>query len=209
MLQVIHEPHPLSGAENMRIDEELLNLAATSERSTLRFYEWNEPTISLGYFQKDLAVPNTFAGLPVVTRLSGGGAILHHHELTYSLAIPKAALDVKPTAWYQRFHAIIIDCFREFGLECHLRGDAASDPAVKTFLCFARSDPNDIVHGGNKVVGSAQRRRRGAILQHGSLLLRASPYAPDIPGISDLGARPVASVELAEMIESRFRPVFG
>lgn len=205
MLDVIHEPQPLTGAENMRIDEQLLDRAAAGGRSTLRFYEWKEPTISLGYFQKDLVVPDTFAGLPVVTRLSGGGAILHHHELTYSLAIPKAEMSEKPTAYYRIFHRIVIACLGELGLDCQLRGEAASDPENKTFLCFSRSDPNDIVHGIHKVVGSAQRRRRGAILQHGSVLLQRSSYASDLPGIFDLGARMIRPAELAEMFESGFR----
>ena len=209
MLNVIHEPHPLSGVDNMRIDEELLNNAAAREESTLRFYQWSEPTISLGYFQKDMEIPELFADLPAVPRLSGGGAILHHHELTYSLSLARRVSSKKPTAWYRRVHNEIITCLGELGLACALRGAAGSDPGKQTFLCFSRSDPNDIVHAEHKVVGSAQRRRRGAVLQHGSVLLRHSVYSPNHPGLFDLGAQTVNPDTLAQMIEARLVAAFA
>ncbi|MFK7818592.1 MAG: biotin/lipoate A/B protein ligase family protein [Planctomycetaceae bacterium] len=201
-LTVVTEPEAQSGSDNMRIDEELLNVAASNEVNTLRFYQWSEPTISLGYFQKDVRAPEGLEQLPVVQRLSGGGAILHHHELTYSLSLGRShpcVLD--PTGIYRVVHAAIIECLGELGFECSLRGEAASDPTNKSFLCFSRSDPNDIVHRAHKVVGSAQRRRRGAVLQHGSILLRTSEFAPEIPGIVDLGGVPATALELAERLE--------
>ncbi|MCC7425164.1 MAG: hypothetical protein IT428_33255, partial [Planctomycetaceae bacterium] len=90
MNHVIVESHPRSGAWNMAIDEALLETAVDAEQCTLRFYRWSEPTVSLGYFQKpeEAAADPLLAGLPIVPRLSGGGAILHHHEWTYSIALP-------------------------------------------------------------------------------------------------------------------------
>lgn len=183
------DPEPCSGADNMRIDEELLNCAVRSRLSTLRFYQWSQPTVSLGYFQRDAtSVPTALAGLPIVRRLSGGGAILHDRELTYSVSLAADHAAVRqPTQLYARIHEAIIEVLGRHGVECGLRGRAHSDPENQSFLCFARADPNDIVLGQAKIVGSAQRRRRGAVLQHGSILLAASPLAPEHKGLLEFG----------------------
>ncbi len=186
----------------MRIDEELLREAVDSGQSTLRFYEWETPTISLGYFQKDaVGIPPSLQALPIVRRLSGGGAILHDQELTYSIAVARHhKWAQEPSTIYYRIHRAIIKCLGDCGLNCDLRGDTSSDPSKRSFLCFNRSDPNDIVVGANKIVGSAQRRRKGCILQHGSILLRCSKWTPDFPGILDLGCSQTKTVNLAELI---------
>lgn len=186
---IVRRDEPLAGAVNMSVDAELLEQAVAEGVSTLRFYSWAEPTISLGYFQKDVtAVPDALSELPVVKRLSGGGAILHHHELTYSLALAKDHLAAgDPTRLYELVHTAIINVLRTGNLESSLRGAAEADPHNKSFLCFSRSDANDIVVGSHKIVGSAQRRRKGAVLQHGSIVLRESKFAPQFPGVLDLG----------------------
>lgn len=186
----------------MRIDEELLDNAVDSGESTLRFYEWETPTISLGYFQKDpVGIPPSLQTLPFVRRLSGGGAILHDQELTYSMAVARNHTWAQaPSMIYHRVHRAIIRCLGDCGLKCNLRGHSRSDPSNRSFLCFNRADPNDIVVGPNKIVGSAQRRRRGCILQHGSILLRCSRWTPDFPGILDLGCTRTKPVDLAELI---------
>ena len=74
-------------------------------------------------------------------------------------------------------------------LPCRLRGKV--NEAAEPFLCFLRKDANDIVSGPVKLVGSAQRRRRGAILQHGSIVLRRSEHAPEIVGVQDLTSQTV------------------
>lgn len=191
----------------MRVDEALLIQAVDHGTSTLRFYTWDQPTISLGYFQKDATdVPKALSHLPIVRRLSGGGAILHHHELTYSVALarthPAAA---KPLELYGSLHRAILRVLGTGGLDAELRGDAEADPSNRSFLCFARSDQHDIVVGVDKVVGSAQRRRKGAILQHGSIVLKRSELA-SFPGIIDLGFDATVSIpELAKSLESTFR----
>jgi lipoate-protein ligase A len=182
------ETAPRSGSWNMATDEYLLEAALTGGLKAVRMYRWNEPTVSLGYFQDsdDQALSTTFKNLAAVRRLSGGGAILHHHELTYSFILPSDdPLTCEPTELYGRVHHAIIDLLREFGVDCAMRGedDAKSDEA---FLCFIRGDRHDIHCKGHKVVGSAQRRRKGAVLQHGSILLEHSPYAPEILGLRDL-----------------------
>ncbi len=209
-LRVIHESAAQSGVENMQIDEGLLNHAVQSGQSTLRFYRWKEPTVSLGYFQKDVGVvPDPLRALPLVRRLSGGGAILHDQELTYSLSVASAhpwASD--PTEIYRFVHELIIGFLLEKGLESRLRGSAESDPQNKSFLCFSRADPNDIVVGTHKIVGSAQRRRKGAVLQHGSILWCRSPFAAEFPGIQDLGCV-LAMSELAAALSTKLRARFS
>lgn len=177
-----------SGSWNMATDEFLLEAALSNNLRAVRMYRWNEPTVSLGYFQdsNDEALSTTFQNLATVRRLSGGGAILHHHELTYSFVLPADdPLTRDPTELYGRVHNAIIDVLRNFGANCSMRGedDAKSD---EPFLCFIRGDRHDIHCGGHKVVGSAQRRRKGAVLQHGSIILERSPHAPEIAGLRDL-----------------------
>jgi hypothetical protein len=129
-------------------------------------------------------LPDELQALPRVRRLSGGGAILHHFEWTYSCAIPRThRLAQKAEQLYEIAHGALIRSLGNLGVQAQLRGEASSDQA---FLCFLRGDPRDVVVLRQKVAGSAQRRRRGAVLQHGSVLLQRSPLAPAVPGISDL-----------------------
>src|SRR5262245_57717493 len=90
-IRLLSDP-PAPGAWNMAVDEVLLTAAAASGQATLRFYTWNEPTLSLGYFQAAADRQQHAASLActLVRRASGGGAILHDRELTYSVALPLA-----------------------------------------------------------------------------------------------------------------------
>ncbi len=187
-VRVVIEPEPQDGVRNMALDEALLEAALDRDECTVRWYRWIEPTISLGYFQK----AEGFAGLPgpfelaIVRRLTGGGAILHQHEWTYSCTVPPGhPLAEHPTRLYDLVHARIVMALAEQKILAALRGEALAEREV-TFLCFGRGDPRDIVLKGHKILGSAQRRRRGAVLQHGSLLLRSSQHAPQFPGLVDL-----------------------
>jgi len=187
-IRVIIEPEPAGGAWNMAVDEVLLESALRDGICTLRWYRWREPTLSLGYFQSpdDPLIDDRFTSLPVVRRLSGGGAILHDRELTYSCAIaPAHPLAAEPASLYMKMHAAIVGELARVGVEVAPRG-IADKGLDGNFLCFSRGDANDLVLAGHKVLGSAQRRRRGAVLQHGSLLLERSPVAPEYPGIIDL-----------------------
>ena len=152
-----------------------------------RVYQWSEATVSLGYFQDAAAVSSSaLSNLPMVRRLSGGGAILHHLELTYSCVVPAGHhLAAEPGTLYEVVHEAIIALLARHGILARMRqkSERLKDTA---FLCFGRGDPRDVLVDGHKILGSAQRRRRGAILQHGSLLLRRSPHAPQFPGVLDL-----------------------
>ncbi|WP_417848398.1 lipoate--protein ligase family protein [Thalassoglobus sp.] len=193
---------PLTGEENMAVDARMLE-AAVAGQATLRTYQWVEPTVSLGHFQVTTSaeIPERFANLAVVKRLSGGGAILHDEELTYSIALPKAhPLCSTPSRIYNEVHECIIELLLDEGITSHLRGDAAF--AEKPFLCFGRGDERDIVIGDHKIVGSAQRRRQGAVLQHGSILLAQSEYAPEFPGIRELTQKVLDPSEFASKLRA-------
>jgi hypothetical protein len=152
----------------MAVDETLLDSAAEGI-CTVRWYRWEQATLSLGYFQsqEEALADSRLRDLPIVRRLSGGGAIVHHHELTYSCAVPALhPLAAAPRRLYSAVHEGIIGVLAEFGYEAALRGTNA--PALGAeYLCFGRMDDFDVVMGGHKVLGSAQRRRKGAVLQHG------------------------------------------
>ena len=190
--RLLVEPGPRDGAWNMAFDEALLEAAVHRGEASLRIYRWSEPTLSLGYFQKEVPaeLPDSLKRLPRVRRLSGGGAILHDREWTYSCCVPKRhRLALRPEVLYEAVHLALIQAFAAHGIATAMRGtsDRSADAA---FLCFLRGDPRDILANGRKVVGSAQRRRRGAVLQHGSVLLRASPLTPAVPGLLDLAESP-------------------
>jgi lipoate-protein ligase A len=183
----------------MALDHALLDLvSAGDERAYLRTYGWTVPTLSLGYFQ-NLARTRTelrWRGAPVVRRPTGGGAIWHHHEVTYALIVPACHRLAKSSQLlYRGVHTAIAAALHTQGLEAHLRAGqnavaAVSKTGSRPFLCFADSDPEDLVISGRKVVGSAQRRRRGAVLQHGSILLKHTPQTDELRGICDLADVP-------------------
>ncbi len=177
-LRWLDEP-PLDGAANMARDEALLQLVGQGlSPPTMRFYRWREPTVSLGYFQafaEYAALPPPAAGLPVVRRQTGGGAILHDLELTYALVLPAGHPLVGtsgPRRLYDHVHAAFSHLLT--GLSVPVRsgmpcpGRCAHDGP---FFCFERHSPYDLLADGRKLMGSAQRRTATAVLQHGSLIL--------------------------------------
>jgi lipoate-protein ligase A len=169
---------PASGAWNMAVDEVLLDgVAAGTAPPTLRFYEWSPPCLSLGYFQPidvvDLAGCHA-VGVEVVRRPTGGRAILHDCELTYSVALPASVLGqdggVLPS--YYRLSLALQDGLRRLGVPATLAPEsAASGAPVHGPVCFDRPSAHEILLQGRKLAGSAQMRRGGGILQHGSILI--------------------------------------
>lgn len=183
-LLIEDRPHP--GDWNMAYDAALLDGALARGEAILRIYRWSEPTLSLGHFQKvrPVELPAELRPLDRVRRLSGGGAILHHQEWTYSCVVPPGhPLSARSTILYEAVHSALIESLRQLGVASRMRGASSTN---SPFLCFLRADARDILVSEKKVAGSAQRRRRGAVLQHGSLLLRASPLSPQVPGLFDL-----------------------
>jgi len=166
------------GAANMAVDEAVLLAVGEGQApATLRFYRWLEPTISLGYFQRYeefQAQEEEIRSLPMVRRQTGGGAILHDDEVTYSLVMPISdkgqSTDIADL--YQLVHDAFIAVLGERGVPVAYRdGQESANSQRGPFFCFARAHRLDLVLEGEKLLGSAQRRMKQAVLQHGSLIL--------------------------------------
>jgi lipoate-protein ligase A len=192
----------------MAVDDVLLEQAAQQGIASLRFYMWEHPTLSLGYFQASAPALTSFPEVPWVRRPSGGAALLHHIELTYALALPPGQ-DWQPSTgpnWVCRMHHIIRQTLEAFGV----RGQLCTTEEKKgEVLCFLHHTPGDLLVAGHKVVGSAQRKLRGAVLQHGGILLMSSHHTPQLPGIVDLGGPPRLFDELAPALRAAFHASTG
>lgn len=193
------------GDWNMAIDAALMESAAVSGECCLRFYTWSAPTLSLGYFQ-ELAARQRHAAsrsCAIVRRATGGGAILHDAELTYSFAAPVGhPLAASAVELYTLFHTTLIEALADWKLSARLCEQANKLPD-EPFLCFQRRAVGDVLLAEAKIAGSAQRRRRGAVLEHGSVLLQRTPYAPELFGIAEVGGVGIAAGELAQAWRER------
>ena len=182
------------GATNMAIDEALLDLVARDPSAAwFRTYGWATPTLSLGYFQSwaEAEAEPRWRDAAKVRRATGGGAIWHEHELTFAIVVPSDHPLTRPnTALYRAVHEATAQVLASLAVDARRHGDLGPEEAGETpdrpFLCFAGRDGEDLVHRGVKLVGSAQRRRAGAVLQHSSLLLRRADAVPELPGAADL-----------------------
>lgn len=166
------------GPINMGIDEALATLCRDS--ATLRFYAWESPTLSIGYAQRcddiDLTACRT-AMVALVRRPTGGRAVLHQQDLTYSLILP-----LRPP-WttcsiaesYRLINMCLLRGLEKLGLEVTIgRRTRQADGALSPF-CFPAISQYELLVGGKKVIGSAQRRFPEALLQQGSILLDFDP----------------------------------
>ncbi len=201
------------GPTNMAADEAMLESAAERGIASLRFYTWSEPTITLGYFQPSSVVSTLPGNLPCVRRSTGGAAIVHHHELTYALTLPDLKEWRSSESWTCRFHHLLRSVLADHGLASHAVV-CGEEKKLGEVLCFLHQTAGDLLIQGSKVAGSAQRKRKGAMLQHGSLLLSRSEFAPMLPGINDFAkevAGPAAHPgqifsprRLASLLQSHF-----
>ena len=174
------------GPTNMAADELLAEEADRRGSPVVRLYSWSTPTVSLGGFQRLAEAESAaeIAGLPLVRRPSGGGAIIHGTDLTYATAVPRGhPWGRTPQPLYDAFHAAMVEVLRELGFDAHLHTPSAEDPPADALFCFSRRSLGDVVVGrpnspiaaATKVMGSAQRRLGTTVLQHGSLLLASCP----------------------------------
>jgi lipoate-protein ligase A len=162
----------LDGPENMAVDEAILAGAriGAAAAPTLRFYGWATPTISVGYLQD--AAPFTSFGLPVVRRITGGRAVLHDMELTYSVAASRgsAVFSGGIASAYAMISKAIIAALADVGIDANFSATDRSLKRHKSGACFHSPSRYEILAGGRKLVGSSQRRYKDAFLQHGSIL---------------------------------------
>lgn len=200
------------GPANMAADE---CLAAEAERRgglLLRFYSWSATTVSLGGFQRidDARQVDAIRGVPLVRRPSGGGAIVHGSDLTYAAAVPKThPWGASPQVFYDALHGAMVEVLADHGIQAwpypvgggasaRSADDSATGKDESLFFCFDRRAAGDLVMAGpaegtfSKIMGSAQRRLSGVVLQHGSLLVRSNTSVGGParhPAVSDLVAR--------------------
>ena len=169
---------PADGAANMAIDEAMLEAVSEGKMpSTLRLYAWEPACLSLGYAQASREVDAerlTAHGWSIVRRPTGGRAILHIDELTYAIAAPTSDLRVEGgvLASYRRLSAGLLAGLRQLGLAPEVRdAEPVGDDERGDPVCFEVPSAYEITVDGRKLVGSAQLRRQGGVLQHGSLPL--------------------------------------
>ncbi len=227
------------GATNMAVDEAIAAAVARGEQPpTLRLYAWRPPAVSLGYFQPlddgiDLTAIHA-RGYDIVRRPTGGRAILHAHELTYSVCVGQDAIRGGHSTMesYREISRGIIAGLHLLGGDVRLGdsdGRRSSTPAEGTVrpICFAKTARCDLQADGRKVVGSAQVRRDGGILQHGSIpiTIDLADQIAVMPGgdrrqaarvlagaamsVSELLGRAVGYDELADAIARGFAQALG
>lgn len=159
------------GATNMATDHALLERAAATGEAVLRIYAWERPTLSFGMHERARVTQEALAahGVDVVRRPTGGRALLHHREVTYSITTP--ALGIGLSESYRAINALLLAALRRLGVQATEAERRARATAPDGAACFAEPNVGELVVDGRKLVGSAQRRDGNALLQHGSILL--------------------------------------
>ncbi len=181
-----------NGYENMATDEYLVAWQERERRPVLRIYGWARPCISLGRYQRSDCLDLEACrrdGVGIVRRMTGGGAIFHDCEVTYSLATSDANLEGRPLPIeesFARLNRFILDTYHSLGLPAAYAKDASPQhcPGRRAPFCFSGREAYDVIIRGKKIGGNAQCRTRGVIFQHGSIPLaidgdRAQKYFQD------------------------------
>src|SRR5687768_13056062 len=186
---------PRSGAENMALDEALLERARTSGDAVLRVYTWAQPTLSFGRNQTVLGTYHAdrvrAKGISIVRRPTGGRSLLHHREVTYSVTAPLTA-DSSLRESYARINRLLVDGLRRLGVAVEIAAPRERALPPSASPCFERPATGELVVRHRKLVGSAQWRDDGALLQHGSILVE-----DDQPLVSTLADNAVPMPEPA------------
>ena len=173
-------------AENMAVDEAMLHAHAAGDvPPTIRFYGWQPAAMSIGYFQKASAEVDVekcrSEGIDVVRRLTGGRAVLHDEEFTYSVVVREdyPLLPATITASYRYLSEGLLTGLQSLGIDAHMNIPTAAYGQSKhhssSAACFDAPSHYEITVQGRKLVGSAQVRKEGVVLQHGSILLTFNP----------------------------------
>lgn len=198
------------GAWNMAADVALMERARRSGQTVFRAYAWSCPTLSFGRHEsaraRFSAARIAAAGLDTVRRPTGGRALLHDHEVTYSVTAPVDASESLGDS-VRRINGILRRALGRLGVDA-VEADAPRSLRPEGAACFAVPAPGELTLGGRKIAGSAQVRHDGALLQHGSILLDDDQGR--IASLTDgpfLGAAPAASLREALGAEVGFADV--
>jgi lipoyl(octanoyl) transferase len=164
-LDVFFDTTPHSAATNMAIDEAILEHVRIP---TVRFYRWDHPALSLGYFGKFADIEQYAGPRDLVRRWTGGGIVFHGEDLTYSISIPSSTegLTNSSRAIYAAVHEALRKAIEENGHPAEL---ATSESERVSDSCFANPVTADVVSGNQKIAGAAHRRTRAGLLHQGSI----------------------------------------
>jgi lipoate-protein ligase A len=211
------------GPTQMAIDEALLECV---QEPTLRTYAWQPPCVSLGYFQDFASVRLRLAttqasgepSIPLVRRITGGGAIWHDREITYCLVaeLGRSGVPARVRDLYPVIHGAIRDALGRRGIQVDLQGDTQGDRRYADEpRCFASPATDDLVFpGGGKVLGSAGRVRSTRVLVHGSLKLSSNPWdgavvrgcGLDVPAAADLVEQAISAALSEDLHADQLHP---
>jgi len=188
----MHAP-PACGAENMARDAALMDHARSTGEHVFSIYSWERPTLSLGRNQTargrydlDEAARRE---IDIVRRPTGGRALLHWREVTYSVAAPAENDSLRES--YEQINAILLYGLLRLGVDAAEARGGPRTPSPGDLPCFAAPAEGELIANGSKLVGSAQIRENGALLQHGSILI-----CDDQPLIADLLLEKSRAVEV-------------
>jgi len=175
---LIVDTTPLPGSLNMAVDEFLFRSLGNRPRTYLRFYRWAKPTASLGYSQDvEKALDLDYCrrqGIDVVRRITGGKLVLHHREITYSVASSDVEVFSSTLAESYRLISSALICgLGNMGLKAKLAGPPPASYGKGNLPCFSYPARDEIEINGRKIVGSAQKRVGFRFLQHGSIPLQS------------------------------------
>ncbi|MBI2840515.1 MAG: lipoate--protein ligase family protein [Acidobacteria bacterium] len=218
---------PADGAFNMAADELMLQIVGQRQTTIVRFYRWCAPTLSLGRSQKiDEAADREFCRrhqIEIVRRPTGGQAVLHDREITYSFASsdPGVLADPSPYGAYRRVSGAIARGIASMGIPVELAPRMRRSAARRADPCFLEAGMSEVLSNGRKLCGSAQRRFHDRFLQHGSILVGFDPHllagctradaAVLQAGVTSVGAelQPSPSTKIEEHLVDGIRSEFG
>ena len=165
---------PRTGAENMARDVGLMRRARETGQSVFSIYGWTRPTLSFGRNQTAVGRYDReqlmSLGIDTVRRPTGGRALLHNREVTYSVTAPAGA-GIAQRESYEQINVILLAALARMGVRASVAEPRARSPHPSDLPCFAAPSRGELISDGRKLVGSAQWRDEGALLQHGSILI--------------------------------------
>lgn len=171
----MYHKKPFPAAENMAIDEYLFSLCHQKKLGFLRLYSWDNPSFSFGVSQKihkainlEFIQKNNYS---FVRRITGGKTVLHDDEITYAVISSEDVFYREFDLYrsYLQISRVLVDAFKKIGLNATLSRERSTGLAKSNNPCFSFPTPHEIEIGGKKIVGSAQKRDKNALLQHGSI----------------------------------------
>lgn len=213
---------PADAAYNMAVDEMLLRTARLRQRPVLRVYKWQQPSVSIGYFQKFPA--HLSETHPIVRRPTGGGLVYHGQDTTYTVVVPPGhgLHEISVTDAYCAIHEAVAAAL-QFAVGRRPSGDVAvvsvwpaevSAPATadRSYECFQNPVHGDVVAGGRKLAGAAQRRTKWGLLHQGSIAAEVWPAELKKGFAGQLGARfedHVLTAEEQQLAQTLWREKFS